>query len=395
MQDYADKVSDGLKALGCVRYCWGVDIPENAVSIEVSEDSMPLAQASLELVADNPDIKVNLEIGSPLIFESGTSLVGGDKLGVAEGSITLAATGTYKGHDAFLTCGHTLNAGDDVYYKSTRDSIGKIEMSKGNSPGQVSYGDYSIGRLNSNFSPSHKVQAGPSSTILWKGALTSTLEKGQHVKKYGARSGYAYLTVEEIDISAEYDLGYGIIKGLIIASFKEGSTKSGDSGGPYWTDDLKFCGVHCGSLNDGRAAFTPYSLIRPGGFKVYADHDGSWGNYSSSQHRKFCSLCDKNIYESHSLGSWRNYNSASHSAFCSVCESTVYSPHSGSWSDYNSTYHKKYCSICKSTIYEPHSAYYNNALGKCTRCGRTGNITNVINPKPSLTPAYKASNYTP
>lgn len=69
LQEYADKVADGLKALGCVRYNWGVDVSEGTVNIGVDEDSIALAMESLALVADNPDIKVIIEVGYPLILE--------------------------------------------------------------------------------------------------------------------------------------------------------------------------------------------------------------------------------------------------------------------------------------------------------------------------------------
>lgn len=379
MHDYATKIADGLKALGCVRYSWGVDIPGNAVNIYISSDSMPLAEKNLTQIADNPDIKVNLKVGSPLIFQSNpTTLIGGDKLGIPEGFITLAATGTYNGYDAFLTCGHLLNVGDDVYYSNTVTSIGTIKVNRGNDHDGSFYGDYSIGKLNSNFAPSHKAKISNSSSILWKGT-NSNLEPGVYVKKYGATSGYAYLRV--VEIGKDIDFGYGNLHKMVSAVFHTGTTASGDSGGPYWTENLEFCGVHCGKEHEtGNAIFTPYSVIQPGGFRPYAKHDGSWENYSSSQHRLSCSLCNSYYYESHFLGSWTNHSSTSHKAFCSICESYIYGAHSGSWSDYNTTYHKKYCRICKSTIYEPHSAYYNNSLGKCTRCGHTGTITNTIDP---------------
>lgn len=380
MHDYATKVANGLKALGCVRYSWGVDIPGNAVSIRIADSSMSLAEKSLELVADNPDIKVNLEVGSPLIFESGTTLIGGDKLGIPGGFyITLAATGTYKGYDAFLTCGHLLNIDDDVYYSDTSTPIGTVKVNKGNDPDGSFFGDYSIGKLESNFSPSHKARISSSASILWKGTMGNP-EAGDILRKYGSTSGLAYLKVYRLH--EVVDLGYGELQNMTLAIITKGSTASGDSGGPYWTaDTLKFCGVHAGKTNDGYAVFTPYHVIQPSGFRPFTDHDGSWENYSSSQHRRSCSLCNSYSYESHSLGSWVNYNSTYHKALCSICESYVYRSHSGSWSDYNSTYHKTYCSTCKSTVYEPHSAYYNSALGKCTRCGRTGNITNSIDPE--------------
>lgn len=380
MHDYATKVAEGLKALGCVRYSWGVDIPGNAVNIEISKDSMSLAEKSLELVADNPDIKVNLKIGSPLIFESGTTLIGGDKLGIPGGFfITLAATGTYKGYNAFLTCGHGLNVNDKVYYSNTATPIGTVTVNRGNDPDGSFFGDYSIGKLESNFSPSHKARTGSSSTILWKGTMGNP-EAGVLLRKYGSTSGFTYLKVYRLHEVT--DLGCGKLQNMTLAIILSGSSTDGDSGGPYWTaTDLKFCGVHAGKTKDGYAVFTPYYVIQPGGFRPFADHDGSWENYSSSKHKMSCSLCNGNIYESHSLGSWVNYNSTYHKALCSICESYVYRSHSGSWSDYNSTYHKTYCSTCKSTVYEPHSAYYNSALGKCTRCGRTGNITNSIDPE--------------
>lgn len=311
---------------------------------------MSLAKKNLEQIADNPDIKVNLKVGSPLVFQSSpTTLVGGDKLGTYEGFITLAATGTYNGYDAFLTCGHSLNVGDNVYYSTTTTSIGTVKVNRGNNPNGSFDGDFSIGKLNSNFSPSHKAKGNNSSTILWKGTAT-TLNVGTYVKKYGATSGYAYLKI--LAINENFDLGLGHLYKMVTAKLETGTTAGGDSGGPYWTGDYEFCGVHSGITYDKRVVFTPYSVIKSTGFSAYAQHTGSCEYYDSSRHRVFCSLCDGYSYEYHS----------------------------GNWTDYNTTYHKTYCSICKTTVYELHSAYYNNLLGKCTRCGHTGTITNAIDP---------------
>lgn len=287
---------------------------------------------------------------TPLVLESGTTLIGGDKLAIGtsygQAFLTLAATGTYQGYNAFLTCGHGMEVGDSVYYSDTTDPIGTIVLSYGNNPNGEFDGDFSIGKLNSSFYPSHKARTGSSSTVFWKG-ICSRPEKGRILRKYGSTSGYAYLEVTESNTSR--DLGYGNLKKISVAKITSGSSAHGDSGGPYWTADaLEFCGVHVGVLYDKlHVVFTPYEVINGKGFSVNASHNGSWAYYSSAQHKMYCSICKDYVYQSHT----------------------------GSWSDYNSTYHKAYCSVCKSTVYEPHSAYYNNALGKCTRCGRTGNFT--------------------
>lgn len=231
---------------------------------------------------------------------------------------TLGATGTYNGSKAFLTCAHAVSSSSKVYYDDTSNSIGTITYR------QYGKGDFAIGTLNSSFLPSHQSRCESSTPTIWSGVIKGTIDEGTTLKKYGSYSGTLELKVEKTNIN--WVVNSVRLTGLVRCEVKSGDYSSkGDSGGPYWTKNTKeFCGVHSGSVTkDGICKyvyFTPYSIINAAGFTVNAKH----------------------------VGTWKDYNAANHSI---------------------------YCSLCKGTFYESHAAYYNQTLGKCTRCGRTGNIT--------------------
>lgn len=326
MQAYVDSVVDKLLAMGCEVQFWAVDIRNNCVSIETTEEGFSLAKRNLHLAAGDSDIKVDLSIGGTAYLESSTTLIAGDMLhttGSNKSYFTLGATGTYNGYTAFLTCAHAVDSNSTVYFDNTTSSVGKISYR------QYGDGDFAIGRLNSNYLPSHQSHCESSTPILWNGAAEKDIKPGDKLKKYGSYSGTIEVTVETIGIS--WMVNSVRLRNLVRCTINNPGDYSspGDSGGPYWNRDTKkFCGVHSGARYENGLCkfvyFTPYSTINDAGFTVYAKH-------------------------------------------------------AGTWEDYNATNHALYCSLCKKTFYEAHAPYYNQMLGKCTRCGRTGNITAPLN----------------
>lgn len=326
MQEYADLIADSLQKIGCNLYYWGVSVENNRVRIAMSEDSLLVAESSSASILRNSNIEVVFEEGKPFTFETGgVTLIGGDCISSPSTSFTLGATGLYKGSTAFITCGHSMNKGDNICYQKTSTQIGTLQLVR---KGASQSGDFSIGTLNSKFSASHKAYLSPTSTTLWKGVDNAV--EGDIVKKYGKTSKLAYAKVTSTNETVKGENGN--INGMTFANITQGKSAGGDSGGPYWTEGGRFCGIHSGSKSvDGiqQVMFTPYQTIYNAGFTVYADHDGTW-------------------------------------------------------KDYNSTNHKLTCSLCKTTFYEAHSVYYNEYLHKCTRCGRTGNIALSVNEVSSL-----------
>lgn len=324
MQAYVDSVADKLLTMDCEVQFWAVDVQNNCVSIETAEESFSLAKRNLHLATGNSDIKVDLSIGGTACLESSTTLIAGDMLHTTGSNIeyfTLGATGTYNGSNAFLTCAHAVSSSSKVYYDDTSIPIGTITYR------QYGNGDFAIGTLNSNFLPSHQSRCESSTPTIWNGTKKA-FRAGEVLKKYGSYSGTLELKVEMIN--ANWIVNSVRLTGLVRCTVERGDYSSkGDSGGPYWTKaDNKFCGVNSGAqIENGLCKyvyFTPYSVINAAGFTVNAKH----------------------------VGTWKDYNAANHSI---------------------------YCSLCKGTFYESHAPYYNQTLGKCTRCGRTGNITAPLN----------------
>ncbi len=321
MQAYVDSVVDKLQAMGCEVQLWAVDIPNNCVSLELTEDNYLFAKENLHSAAGDSDIKVDLAIGGTISLESSTALIAGDMLHASGNPqpqyFTLGATGTYNGSKAFLTCAHSVSSNSKVYYEETSSPIGTIKYR------QYGKGDFAIGSLNSNYLPSHKSYCESTTPVIWKDVFASNYSIGDELKKYGSVSGTIYLEVSKINASVT--INSVKITGLVQCTIDNGYSFGGDSGGPYWTrSGNKFCGVHCAvGLNttspNNTSFFTPYTLIKAAGFTVNAKH----------------------------VGIWKDYDAVNHSI---------------------------YCTLCKGTFYESHAPYYNQTLGKCTRCGRTGNI---------------------
>lgn len=324
MQTFADSVVDKLVSMGCNVHYWAVDVQDNCINIETTEDSFLLAKRKLHLATGKSDIKVDLSIGGNTVFESSTTLIAGDIIhttGSNSQYFSLGATGTYNGSAAFLTCAHAVSSNSNVYYDQTSSSIGTITYR------QYGNGDFAIGSLNSNYLPSHKSHCESSTPTMWTGVVNGSLDKGAVLKKYGSSSGTIEVTVESTNGSLM--TGSSLVRRLVRCKVEDGDYSApGDSGGPYWSEDNKFCGVHSGADYNNYLCtfvyFTPYSTIKAAGFTVYADHTGTWRDYST-------------------------------------------------------TSHSMYFSLCKKTYYESHAAHYDPVLNKCTKCGRTGNITLSLN----------------
>lgn len=349
LNTYGSQIVSGLQGLGCVVYSWGPIAADNSIEILVSESSYDLALQNISNINSIPNLTVTIGVAEAPQRMSGTDLVGGDeivsKISTIDYHMTLSATGTYNSSNAFLTCGHDIRPSSSLY-TSSGTVFGTADYVRFSNNAS---GDFTVGTLKSGFNPTHRARNGNSSSILWKGYKSSPAES-DYVKKYGITGKLAYATVDRTSYTIVYpDIGYSITN-TIRARLTSGTVQSGDSGGPCWTDNLKFCGVLCASLTNSSGSyflFTPYSTIKAVGFTVYANHTGTYVYHNTTYHKNNCSLCGGYVYESHT----------------------------GTWSDYNSTYHKSYCSICNQTIYEPHSAYYVQSENKCSRCGRVGNFT--------------------
>lgn len=345
LERYASELVSELERSECIVYASSVDGTVSSIVLSVSESSYDRALDILSRSAQVPGLNIEVEISEPIQLMSNTDLIAGteviSRISTNEFHLTLSATGTYNGSNAFLTCGHDVKSSSTLYTSnnSVLGTASYVRFSDGKS------GDFTIGTLSNSFSPMHKTKTGSSSSALWDGYMT-TPAKNTIIRKYGVNGKYAYGKVTSTNNTVYYDdIGYSI-SGLVKVSLSSGTVQSGDSGSPCWTSDMKFCGVLCSSVT-GYFYFTPYGTIRNAGFSVYSQHDGTYTYHNTSKHKNNCSLCGGYVYESHS----------------------------GTWSDYNSTYHKKYCSICNQTIYEMHGDYYDESTGKCTKCGRTGSIT--------------------
>lgn len=60
---------------------------------------------------------------------------------------------------------------------------------------------------------------------------------------------------------------------------------------------------------------------------------------------------------------------------CGYIENTCTSHNMTQWRNYNTTVHRKNCAKCTYIQDELHSKCWDSTLGKCMRCGRTGNIS--------------------
>lgn len=324
IQNYANETAKELKNQGFEVTHWYVDVETCAVVIGVISDDVNSANALVEekqtYSVRNAYPNIVIEEGEYTSPSSDSTVEGGVNIIIGSSSRSAGTCGYYEGVAALVTCGHgNTTVGSTV--KLNEEEIGTVvdvQYTNGEA------GDYSIIELN-NVTSSHKIGNSTDGYITIEGGTYLSPAVGTYVTKYGYRTGYSYGTVTATNVSVTPATGT-IITGMTQVSISQGEGGlPGDSGGPYLVGDA-FCGVHHGNKTSNRKIvyFTPYSVISAGGFTAISEHK-----------------CLR-------------------------------------WTDAGASNHSGYCTICKETVYESHSEYWDHLRGKCTRCGRTGQIT--VNP---------------
>lgn len=182
------------------------------------------------------EVPINIVEKEPMITD--VALKGGMQLTNKNGSrFTLGISGTYRGDDALLTCGHAFKTkGEEVYYNG--NLIGTVTKLK---YGNSDYYDYAVVKITeSGFSTTNKLASG---TVIK--SINKLPVEGMTVKKYGAKTGITQGIVTAVDIAFEDEHG-NVTYGLMEASF---STEKGDSGGPVYASSNMYGTVtgHIGS----------------------------------------------------------------------------------------------------------------------------------------------------
>ncbi len=325
MRGLAELANEQFIEAGCTVYASGVSIANNSLIISVDEQSYDNAWILAEDIAENLNVNIKIEkSGQPMSQSStsGTDVLGGESIYVnlsqGKGYVSLGATGTYNGANAFITSGHGMSTNKSVYLAKNGSKFGTIKYLRF---ANNMAGDFSIGTLDAGFNPTHKV--GTATPETWNGVVNLPSDAIK-LKKFGASGKLAYAQVVTVGVTLQtvFSNGESIsIKNMVCAKLTSGSSLHGDSGGPYWDEKNRlFYGIHSYYDGAGKNVYiTPYSIINNAGFTVFATHNGTW-------------------------------------------------------KDYDTTRHRRYCSLCKAYVYESHANFYNQSLGKCTRCGHTGPI---------------------
>lgn len=210
---------------------YGVDRQNNNVFVNVEPQDADALQNYL--ARTRSAYPVVISESEPIIATA--SLYGGDGIGIISGNSTasICIGGTYNGQNAVLTCGHGFNTKNTIYKGSS--AIGKIALKRFGGWD----GDFSIITLNSGYTPTNKVYSS-SGTNSIKGC-TYYPAAGTAIYKYGKTTGYAYGTINQVDVTVNVSDGFSeqaTVKGLYGTSAhnNSGSTPidSGDSGGPVY-----------------------------------------------------------------------------------------------------------------------------------------------------------------
>lgn len=204
------------------------------------------------------------EMTPPILNE--VNLWGGDPLNTGG---TLGGTGYWGTTPAIVTTRHSASTGYVVSYVGPPNSY-----SNPSRIGTVSYavygaGDYCIVPLSQTTNTIVNRYFGPaentSNPISISG--TSSPAVGATIFKYGTTSGWARLRLEATNVS--FYNGVKTLTGMTKASIIDGTSKPGDSGGPYFTYNTStskwyIAGIHAASNNPTGGTttyFTPISKI--------------------------------------------------------------------------------------------------------------------------------------
>ena len=297
--EYADSLANELIDKGIAVTSWGVDEITSQVQIGVLDTEVMSTQALLnknELSSLQPTI-AEIEIKAQDYLEL-EALTNGDPGSLINGSYSLGVYGYYNGQRAFVTCAH---GGAVVGGTATIGSY---------ATGQFAYvqcahnenGDYAIGLLNGNVTMKHIF--GSNNDYLILGMAYSPVV-GSDLYKYGGMSD-SYLQGEVITRDTTFSIIYLnrliTVKGISGMEVVSGTTTDGDSGGPYVTNDYRFCGTHEGKLTDGTRTivyYTPGKYIYKSGFTPLVDHTINWVAKDENYHHGTCPGCLRYIIEEH------------------------------------------------------------------------------------------------
>lgn len=320
LQNYADEIASELKEQGVAVASWGVDDKTGDVNIGVLSEDIHTAKEMIEIAQTysprSTSPKIVIEEGGYIMPSS--RLIGGSRIRVGNETRSIGVCGYYNGYPAIVSCGHGegyINASVKINDFGLGHFV-EIQYESGE------IGDYSIIKLNDQYADkvSHKIGDSINGLTTVDGFMLSP-SVGTYVTRYGQVTGYSCGTVTRVDHTVPMT-GGETIRGLTEVFISEGEGGlPGDSGGPYLAGTA-FCGVHSGSSvsNNNYTFFTPYSVVRSAGFVAITEHD-----------------CTQ-------------------------------------WTNSSVSYHSGYCTMCEETVYEAHSEYWNHLFGRCTRCGRTGQV---------------------
>ena len=317
LQSYADKTATELKEYGCGVTYWYVDSFTEKIVVGVLEKDVGAAERIIQSKAENirgvEGVKLEIEKGVYIKTDSQIAY-GGSELEMPTDYRTAGVCGYYGGGSALVTCGHG-NATVGSMVEINDEIIGTVTYVQYTNGGQ---GDFSIISL-SNATLSHQIGNSDDGYVTITNGTLLTPAAGTYINRYGSITGFSTGIVNATNLTVTH--GDITIRGLTKATLDGSGSSSGDSGGPYLAAGA-FCGVHSGSLptNTRIVYFTPYSLIYNAGFTAIGSHN-----------------CAR-------------------------------------WTDAGLESHKGFCVICQATVYESHGNYYNHASGRCTRCGRIGDI---------------------
>lgn len=198
-------------------------------------------------VGEMNELPINIIEREPMIMD--VALKGGMQLtNERGGKFTLGISGTYKGDDALLTCGHAFETtGEEVYYNG--DLIGTVTKRR---YGDSDYYDYAVVKITkSGFSITNKLASG---TVIK--SISKLPVEGMTVKKYGSKTGITQGIVTAVDVAYEGEHG-DVTYGLMEASF---TTEKGDSGGPVYASSNMY-GTVTGHIIGGPSYFSPSGAV--------------------------------------------------------------------------------------------------------------------------------------
>lgn len=189
-----------------------------------------------------------------------SSIVGGSLLTHAGDNFTLGGSGTYGSSVAFLSCGHGLSYGNQIWQAS--QYIGNVSVIQF---ANYQAGDYSIIIAQPGYTATSAVK-NSGGTINYSGYLLNPTV-GTVLYKYGSATNQSTCQVTQIGVS--HSNGTITTLGLTETHILSGSSQVGDSGGPF-RFGTQFCGIIKGhdEVTHTYVYFTPYGYPYYAGFTI-------------------------------------------------------------------------------------------------------------------------------